>query len=248
MPGNERLRSLMAARGIDPVMLAGKVGVDPKSVERWLSLGRVPHGRHRQAVVAMLDSEETYLWPTATTPGRVLQASQAEIVAAYPYRAEVPSDLWPALLRGACHQVDILVYAGLFLFEDNPHLMEVFQSRAASGCRIRVALGDSESAAVRARGEEEQFGDGIDSRARTALRHWQPLLNVQGTETRLHGTTLYNSIYRFDDQMLVNHHVWGVNAYLAPVLHLRRLPHGRLFEVFADSFETVWELATPLRN
>ena len=61
----------------------------------------------------------------------------------------------------------------------------------------------------------------------------------------LHDTTLYNSIYRFDDEMLVNTHLYATNAYAAPVLHLRRLDGGQLFANYARSFEAVWERSSP---
>jgi hypothetical protein len=35
---------------------------------------------------------------------------------------------------------------------------------------------------------------------------------VEGVEFRLHRTVLYNSIYRADDQVLVNTHVFGLAA------------------------------------
>ena len=43
-------------------------------------------------------------------------------------------------------------------------------------------------------------------------------------EFRFHRTILYNSIYRADDQVLVNTHLFGVTAAHAPVWHLRKLP------------------------
>jgi hypothetical protein len=67
-------------------------------------------------------------------------------------------------------------------------------------------------------------------------------------EFRLHGTTLYNSIYRADDEMLVNGHVYGVGAYLAPVMHLQRVPGGELFDTYAESIERVWEAARPISS
>ena len=47
-------------------------------------------------------------------------------------------------------------------------------------------------------------------------------------ELRLHGTVLYNSIYRADDQLLVNPHVYGVMANNAPVFQLRKIPGGEM--------------------
>ena len=45
---------------------------------------------------------------------------------------------------------------------------------------------------------------------------------------------LYNSIFRADDQMLVNTHVLGSAAFLAPVLHLQRVSGGELFTTYAE--------------
>jgi hypothetical protein len=64
-------------------------------------------------------------------------------------------------------------------------------------------------------------------------------------EVRFHATTLYNSIYRFDNDLLVNAHVYGAPAAHSPVLHLRRLPGGRLVDHYQASFERVWEQAHP---
>ena len=61
----------------------------------------------------------------------------------------------------------------------------------------------------------------------------------------MHATTLYNSIYRFDDAMLVNTHVYGLTAAQAPLLHLRRLDGGVLFDTYLNSFQAAWEVARP---
>jgi hypothetical protein len=62
---------------------------------------------------------------------------------------------------------------------------------------------------------------------------------------RLHGTTLYNSLYRFDDAVLVNTHVYRASAFQIPVLHLRRLDGGSPFDLYRESFEAAWEAARP---
>jgi hypothetical protein len=49
--------------------------------------------------------------------------------------------------------------------------------------------------------------EGIPGRIRMALAYYRPLVGVEGIEFRLHGTSLYNSIFRYDDQMLVNQHI-----------------------------------------
>ena len=53
--------------------------------------------------------------------------------------------------------------------------------------------------------------------------HYRPLVGIPGIEIRTHRTTLYNSVYRADDQLLAGTHIArGVNAYGAPLWHLRR--------------------------
>ncbi|MFK3981104.1 Scr1 family TA system antitoxin-like transcriptional regulator [Micromonospora sp. NPDC050397] len=62
---NETLRVAMTERGLSCEALAEKVGVDPKTVNRWLSPGRIPHGRHRSAAAKILGREILDLWPDA---------------------------------------------------------------------------------------------------------------------------------------------------------------------------------------
>jgi hypothetical protein len=57
---------------------------------------------------------------------------------------------------------------------------------------------------------------------------------------------LYNSIYRFDDELLVNTHAYGAGAPQSPVLRLRRIAGGRLFGYYMASFERVWESGAPM--
>jgi hypothetical protein len=78
------------------------------------------------------------------------------------------------------------------------------------------------------------------------LMFYMPLQGVPGIDVRFHRTTLYNSIYRFDDEMLVNTHVFGFPAAHAPVLHLRRLAGGDLFDTYADSFDRVLTGSVPV--
>lgn len=113
---------------------------------------------------------------------------------------------------------------------------------------MRIALGDADSPNVQQRGQEEKFGHGIESRCRLALMHYRPLIGTPGIEVRTHGTTLYNSLYRADDQLMVNAHAWGVNAYGAPVWHLRRHGEGGMFDTYAQSFDAVWATATPAHD
>ncbi len=72
-----------------------------------------------------------------------------------------------------------------------------------------------------------------------------PLAQVENIEIRLHGTILYNSIYRSGDQLLVNTHIYGTMANNAPVFHLRKIPGGSMVSSYVESFEHVWDVAKP---
>ncbi|MGH3660895.1 MAG: DUF5919 domain-containing protein [Micromonosporaceae bacterium] len=164
----------------------------------------------------------------------------------YPSRSAVPPELWRTMIDHAVECVDILVYAGLFLAE--LHDANRLAERARQGCRVRILLGDPDSDAVRQRGDEEGFGIGLAHRVLLGLRYYQPNRPVPGLELRLHSTTLYASIFRADETILVNTHVYGSTAAHNPVLHLRRVPGGRVADRYQASFDKVWEAAEPLGN
>jgi transcriptional regulator with XRE-family HTH domain len=147
---NERLRALLLERGKSPDQLAEHVRVDAKTVERWITKGRLPYRRHRFEVASFLGVDESYIWPDALGKDEIAAVSESEIVAVWPHRSEVLRDIWGHLFSGA------------------------------------------------------------------------------------------------DDQVLVNTHLFGLTATVAPVWHLRKLPGGELAGLYIDSFERVRETATPL--
>jgi len=107
-------------------------------------------------------------------------------------------------------------------------------------------LGGARWGAVARRSEEEGIGSAtVGAKIRNALSFLRPLAEEGLIEIRLHDTTLYNSIYRTDDQVLVNAHVYGNTAACAPVLHLRKVSGGSLVTVYTECIERVWEQAKP---
>ncbi|MGY0057264.1 XRE family transcriptional regulator [Streptomyces sp. LZ34] len=244
---NERLRAAMAAGGWTYATLAAKVEVDPKSVERWVNLNRTPRRTTAMVTAETLGEDVHALWP-ALRQARAARAVSPELVALYEQRADIPVSAFVEMLTQARERIDVLVYAAVFLHEAYPRLNDLLRERAAEGCAVRIAVGDADSPNVQQRGQEEKFGHGIESRCRLALMHYRPLLDTPSIEVRTHGTTLYNSLYRADDQLMVNAHVWGVNAYGAPVWHLRRHDEGGMFDTYAQSFDAVWATATPVQE
>ncbi len=242
---NERLRDALLTAGITAEEVAEKVGVDPKSVERWMTTDRTPYARHRRTLSAMLGQSESYLWPAAVPAERQAAIASSEVVGVYPHRSLIPVDLWDRLIQSATDRIDILVHAGLFLVE-RPDFIETLANKAAAGVTVRIAFGDPDSDAVSLRSSEEGLGDGVlAARIRYGLVPYTPLLSTPGVEFRFHETTLYNSIFRFDEELIVNNHVYGVAGPHAPALHLRKLGAGDLFTIYTKSFVDVWALSRP---
>jgi hypothetical protein len=40
--------------------------------------------------------------------------------------------------------------------------------------------------------------------------------------------------------MLVNPHIYSMPAFRAPIIHLRRIHDGPLFETYIECFERIW--------
>ncbi len=144
------------------------------------------------------------------------------------------------LLIGAQERIDLFANASLFLPEDNPESISIIKHKAEHGVTVRILLGDPDHPAMTLRGKEERLFEAIPGRIRMALAYYRPLMDVSCVEFRLHGTALYNSIFRYVDQMLVNQHIYGTYGYMAPILHLRRMDGADLFDTYVNSLELVW--------
>jgi hypothetical protein len=242
---NDRLRDALMSAALTPEDVAPRLGVDPKTVERWITTDRIPYPKHRHKLAVILRQTEAYLWPNAIPDDRATEINESEIIKTYPHRNAVPADLWDQLLNRAETSVDILVYVGMFLTE-KPELPPTLRAKAKSGATIRMLFGERDSAAVIQRSIDEGIGSHtISAKIDHALAYFRQVADTDGIEIRTHETVLYNSIYRFDDQMIVNPHVYGKMAPHAPALHLRRLSAGTLFTTYAESFNAVWEAAKP---
>jgi hypothetical protein len=222
--------------------LAEVVRVDPKSVERWIRDGRVPRIDNQWTVAAVLRADRSYLWPDDDAE-QPRSSVAGEVVAQYAHRGRVPARLWTYWILGPTTSVSILVYAGLPWFEANPEVLQILRRRADDGVTVRLAMGDPDCPAVVQRGIEE--GVDMSARIRNALRLVEPLVGHPGIEIRLHATTLYDSIYLADDEVLVNHHSLSTPASQSPVTHLRRIPGGLRYDQYARSFTIAWRDAHP---
>jgi hypothetical protein len=236
------LTRALAGVGLQAEDVAARLAVDPKTVQRWLT-GRTPFPRHRRALADLTGWDVHDLWPQAGEP--VSSPGTDEVRVVYTNRAAVPTDAWHALFAHAEREIGILTYAGLFLAEDAT-VQRTLRQKAGDGVRVRIALGDPDGAQVGHRGADEGIGDVMSGKIRNALVLYEALADVAGVEIRLHDTVLYSSIYRADDEVIVNPHVYAAPAAHAPTMHLRRGSEDGMVATYLDSFEHVWRNARPV--
>jgi transcriptional regulator with XRE-family HTH domain len=236
----------MMQAGVTTADLAMCCGVDAKTVERWISAGRVPHRTHRWAAARRLGYEESYLWPEVqNSPARRAEVSQSELIRLYPDRASVPRELWIRLASEAREHIDVLVFSGTFFAQSQPRVASMLTAAAERGAEVRLCFGDPASEAVMTRDREEGIGGTLAAKIRSALTYYRPLLDVGKCEIRLHRTTLYASLFRYDDQIIVNPHAYGAPGSANPAFHFRGLDGGQVAAHYMSSFERVWQSASP---
>ena len=241
---NEMLRRALFRARLAEEDVAAHLGVDPKTVRRWLE-GRTPYPRHRLAMSHLLGADEADLWPEVHA-ARLARSRPEEIKAVYPHRWAVPHEVWHQLFGSAQREIGVLVYSGLFLAED-VGIIGMFGSKARAGVSVRIALGDPDSPHIAERGAEEGIGDAIEAKIQNALTLYRPLLEVVNVEIRLHQTTLYNSLFYADNDMLVNQHIYSIPAANAPIFHLRRCESSDIFNNYRESFRRIWSRSNQVR-
>jgi hypothetical protein len=234
---NEPLRRALLRARLREDDVAARLGVDPKTVRRWLN-GRLPYPHNRAAIAELVGADEAELWPYA---GGLLatRVRPEELVTVYPHRWAVPREVWVRLFGSAEREIAILAYSALFLAED-AGILRILTDKARAGVTLRIALGDPDGPNVAERGEEEGIGDAMAAKIHKALTLYRPFNAIENIEIRLHHTLLYNSIYRADDQILVNQHAYGIPAAQAPVFCLSNTGNDEMAVLYLDSFERVW--------
>lgn len=240
---NQRLAEAMARTGKSAADLAPVAQVDPRTIDRWVADStRMPRAESRHALAAALETPAGVLWPDAPNGTSVTN----ELVAIYPSRAAVPTGLVMSLLRTATQQIDVLALAAVWLWDTVPDFGPALAAKAQEGVRVRMCLGDPSGESVRIRGVEESIDGLLGARCQLSVTYARRFLDRSVDAIRLHDTTLYASILRFDVDLLTNWHLFGAPASEAPVLHLRRNSTYGISEKVAESFERVWEKAQPL--
>ncbi len=234
----------MLRAGLDSAALAAIASVDVKTVNRWLA-GRIPHRRTRLRIAEALQEVEETLWPAARPDLQSGAPATAEVIGAYAHRADIPNDLWTSLVHRATERIDIIGYAYPFVFELLPRASEIIAAKCRAGCEVRLGFADPDCDHVAERDTLEQMGGTLPGRIRNALSMLGPLVDTPGCVVGLHSSHLYNSVFRFDDEMIVTPYLFRARGYQHTALYLRRLSQHGIFDSFADQFEQLWGTVTP---
>jgi hypothetical protein len=237
------LRALLRAR-LREDDVAARLGVDPKTVRRWLD-GRIPYANNRAALADLVGADEADLWPDAGGP-LTARIRPEELGTVYPHRWSVPRQVWMRFFASAEHEIGILAYSALFLAED-ADILRILADKGHEGTSVRIALGDPDGTQIAELSEDEGIVDAMPAKIRSALALYRLLGDVENAEIRLHRAVLFNSIYRADDQLLVNQYVYGIHATSSPVFTLQKTTNSGMAAAYLDAYERVWAGAIKLR-
>jgi transcriptional regulator with XRE-family HTH domain len=244
---NHALAARMKEKGFSEARLATAAGVDTKTVGRWVRGESLPQASNARAAADALGCDPQTLWPdvfpTMRPPG-----TGTVPVSVYGSRADIPVTVWTELFGGAAEAIDILVYGGTFLFDGVPRFRKTLTTATERGVVVRFIIGEPDSVAVAQRGAEEQIGSSLAGRCRMTLARLQPLVGTAGLQIRTHTTPLYTSMFRADDTLIANPHLYGAPASDNPAIVIRRDDAPELWHDHQAAFERVWNTARPLET
>lgn len=229
--GNDRLADAISASGVTLEAFAGIVGVDPKSVGRWVNTDTVPHARRRRAIARALNTTEQELWPELAadkpagdsnpadsdhTPGNTGRgAGDVTGTWASPDQPDAPDLI--ALINTTEGPIDILDPYGRL--EIIPGLIELLAVHAAAGRTVRV-ITDQDTPGYGTLTD----APGVEIAAgQIHMDTWF----IQTDETMIAGINLPSETLQFN----------------CPLIELDATTPGGLAERLQSLFEELWETA-----
>lgn len=238
---NDTLRQALFEAQLSEADLAARLGVDPKTVQRWLD-GRLPYARYRDQLARLLGLDEGKIWPEIRAIG---QSLPSDLAGAYPRRDLISQEAWLSMFAGAQFEINVLAYSAGFLMGDD-RFLDILVDKGRQGLRVAVALGDPDRLHLTRAGSEEDDEEALVNSMADAIDCLRPFALSGHVDLRLHKVLLYNSIYRIDNQVLVNQHLYGVASARTPVYHLLKSEQGEMFDFYLSSFDRVWSAASPV--
>lgn len=242
---NTALRRALAEAQVEPNEVARRVGVNSKTVARWLAdESRYPHPRHRWMVADLVKVDEALLWPEAVKM-YVKTGHDREIEHTWPARSEMPNTVWHRLLDAASTEITLAGWTCYFLWLENHQLGQTLRRKAEAGCRVRFLLGDPADPATAEREAVEATPLTLSIRIQVTLAELAHLRGVEGIEARYADRRLMGlSVFRFDDKAVITPHLAITIGSDSPTLLLRRVQPGGLFDRFSeDHVNLLWQSA-----
>lgn len=166
----------------------------------------------------------------------------------YPTRTQMPLSVWQEHFADPQDSVDILVLAATFLFDTLDGFLDTLVDAAGRDVDVRLLVGDPDGPSLILRGEEEDIGEAVIARCRTTVELLGSRASTSGLQIRTHQTTLYSSIFRVDDRVIVNFHIYGSPGRNNPVMVFARSDEPRLWATFEEAFNRVRDNAKPLTD
>jgi hypothetical protein len=250
---NERLRNAMLRTGTTTNDLALCCGVDVKTVERWLSLSRIPHRANRWDAARRLGTDETWLWPQVAPSHRDAAAAaeliRMEISAVYPTQAEASREIREH--AATAERVDILAVRGLGILGLNDSQLRGPLTERSSPVQVRVLLLDPDSPAVAVRAAEtgespESFAAGIRmSLARLAELQGHPVVRL---ESAVYSSLPVWRMLAFDGTMFLSAFTPRTEGAGSGMYKLTPVGDGVLHAGMTRQFEDIWQCARHARG
>jgi lambda repressor-like predicted transcriptional regulator len=138
---NEQLRTAIGRAGLSLDEFADTVGVDVKTVRRWLT-GRTPYPQNRASVANALETTEHALWPEdvpapgTTGAGEPAGHPTGDAIVGYAHATDLAAPDVDELLRAAAERIQIVIpYLG-----SDSGLVELLRAGGPNGGRVRLMI------------------------------------------------------------------------------------------------------------
>jgi hypothetical protein len=222
--------------------LATKCDVDAKTVERWISRGRIPHPRSRMRAAGVLGQDVEVLWPEVARRA-IKIGSDRELVGMYARRSDLPRSLFRELIDKAERRLWFGGYTSYFVWLEVPNASATLGAKAQSGGDVRFLLGDPTSDITTAR-------EGIEATpltlaTRIAMTQAEIAKSPEPLAVRLSDRHVAMSVWVFDDEAIVATHIGAGLGQDSVTMHLRRREAGGPFDRYMEHFESLWNDAAP---
>ncbi|MCX4469258.1 helix-turn-helix domain-containing protein [Micromonospora sp. NBC_01655] len=242
MPRNEALREALIVAGLTVGDLAAKCDVDAKTVERWISRGRIPHPRSRVRVAQVLGKDVGVLWPEVVRRA-VKVGSDRELVGVYARRSDLPRTLFRELIEHAESRLWFGGYTSYFVWLEVPKAAAMLGTKARDGADVRFLLGDPASPVTT--GRERVEATPLTLATRIAMSQAEIAKSPTVLPVRMSDRHIAMSVWVFDDEAIVATHIGAGLGQDSVTLHLRRREAGGPFDRYVEHFEALWADAQP---